>query len=203
MPYATDHIATTLKAAREAKGLSQRALSQAAGVPQGHISKIENVAVDLRLSSLIALARALDLELTLVPRKTVPAVQSVMRSSERVTGPAGEEARLALKELKRMQKAIANFVRAKPAPEELAQVQRQIRDLQHFAQHVAVPNPERLREANRALRAFLDDTRNLDAIRESRSSLSELRNALAHGSAHAPQTEIVRPAYSLDEDDHA
>jgi transcriptional regulator with XRE-family HTH domain len=160
MPYVTEHIATTLKAAREAKGLSQRALSQAAGVPQGHISKIENGAVDLRLSSLIALARALDLELTLVPRKTVPAVQSVVRRSERATGSAGEEARRALKELKRMQKAIANFVLAKPAPEELAQVQRQVRDLQHFAQHVAVPDPERLREANKALRAFPDDTRN-------------------------------------------
>lgn len=86
MSYATEHIATTLKAAREARGLSQRALSKTAGVPQGHISKIENGAVDLRLSSLIALARALDLELTLVPRKAVPAVQAVVRSSERTAG---------------------------------------------------------------------------------------------------------------------
>ena len=203
MPHATEHIATTLKTAREAQGLSQRALGRSAGVPQGHISNIEKGAVDLRLSSLIALARALDLELTLVPRRTVSAVQSVVRSSERVTGPGGEDARLALKELKRMQKALTNFSRAHPVPEELAQLQRQVRDLQHFARHFAVPDPEILRKANKALRAFLDDARNQDAIRESLSHLKELRNALAHGSAHAPQTETVRPAYSLDEDDHA
>lgn len=199
MPYVTEHIAHTLKAAREAKGQSQRALSRAAGVPQGHISKIENDAVDLRLSSLIALARALDLELTLVPRKAVPAVQSVVRSSERATGPGSEDARLALKELKRMQKALATFSRGNPVPEELAQLQRQIRDLQHLA----VPDPETLRAANKALRAFLDDTRNLGAVREALSQLKKLRSALAHGSVHASQTETVRPAYSLDQDDHA
>jgi hypothetical protein len=50
-------------------------------VPQGHISKIENGAVDLRVSSLVALARVLDLELTLVPRKSIPAVNSIVRST--------------------------------------------------------------------------------------------------------------------------
>ena len=75
MSYATEYIAETLKAAREAKGLSQRDLSSRAGVPQSHISKIESGVVDLRLSSLISLARVLDLELALVPRKIMPAVQ--------------------------------------------------------------------------------------------------------------------------------
>ena len=81
MNYATEHIASILKAARESKGLSQRALSAKSGVPQGHISKIENGAVDLRVSSLVALARVLDLELTFVPRMLVPAVQSIVRRS--------------------------------------------------------------------------------------------------------------------------
>ena len=81
MNYTTEHIARTLRKAREAKGLSQRELGRKAGVPQGHISKIENGAVDLRLSSLVALARALDLELALVPRKSLPAVKSLVRSS--------------------------------------------------------------------------------------------------------------------------
>lgn len=79
MSYATKHIATTLRAARESKGLSQRELSAKSGVPQGHISKIENGAVDLRLSSLVELARVLDLELALVPRKSLPAVKSILR----------------------------------------------------------------------------------------------------------------------------
>ena len=80
MSYVTDDIAKALKKARENKGLSQRALSTKAGVPQSHISKIESGAVDLRLSSLIELARALDLELALVPRQTLPAIQSIVRN---------------------------------------------------------------------------------------------------------------------------
>lgn len=82
MTYATEHIAQSLLQARKRKGLSQRELSLRAGVPQGHISKIENGAVDLRLSSLTALARVLDLELALVPRATVSAINSIVRSSE-------------------------------------------------------------------------------------------------------------------------
>ncbi len=81
MNYAAEHIARELRKAREEKGLSQRELARKAGVPQGHISKIENCAVDLRVSSLVALARALDLELALVPRKSLPAVKSLVRSS--------------------------------------------------------------------------------------------------------------------------
>ncbi len=80
MPYVTDDIARTLKEARRNKGLSQRALSQKTGVPQSHISKIESGAVDLRLTSLIELARALDLDLVLVPRHALPAVQSIVRT---------------------------------------------------------------------------------------------------------------------------
>lgn len=85
MGYTTEQIAAALKTAREAKGLSQRALSKLAGVPQSHISKIENGAVDLRLSSLVEITRALGLEVTLVPRKAVPAVQSIVRGSRLAT----------------------------------------------------------------------------------------------------------------------
>jgi transcriptional regulator with XRE-family HTH domain len=93
MTYATEHLADTLKNARRAKRLSQRALGKMAGVPQSHVSKIENGAVDLRASSLVELARALDLELMLVPRKTVSAVQSIIRGNAGRAFPADEPAR--------------------------------------------------------------------------------------------------------------
>lgn len=79
MAYLIDQISNSLKSARNAKGLSQRELSARSGVPQSHISKIESGAVDLRVSSLVELARTLDLELVLVPRKALPAVTAVMR----------------------------------------------------------------------------------------------------------------------------
>ena len=81
MGYATEDIVATLRTARRSKGLSQRELSAKSGVPQGHISKVENGAVDLRVSSLVALARILGLELMLVPRKSVSAVQSIARGA--------------------------------------------------------------------------------------------------------------------------
>ncbi len=80
MGYESDDIISALRAARQGQHLSQRDLSAKAGVPQSHISKIENGGSDIRLSSLIELARALELELVLVPRRLVPAVQGVLRS---------------------------------------------------------------------------------------------------------------------------
>jgi len=77
-------IAAALKSARQQRGLSQRALAAKAGVPQSHISRIENATVDLQTSSLIAIARALGLEVMLVPR----AATSAVRSMQAPGGPA-------------------------------------------------------------------------------------------------------------------
>ncbi|ABC21926.1 helix-turn-helix domain-containing protein [Rhodospirillum rubrum] len=81
MSYATDPIAKALKEAREAKAMSQRELSANTGVPQSHISKIERNGVDLRLSSLIALAHGVGLDLVLVPRQALPAVRVILQSA--------------------------------------------------------------------------------------------------------------------------
>lgn len=81
MNLGLEHLYDRLREARIAKQLSQRQLSKLAGVPQAHISKIENNQVDLRFSSLIALANALDLEVALVPRQAMPAVMSISRQA--------------------------------------------------------------------------------------------------------------------------
>jgi len=81
MLYSMEHIVRALKLARKQKGLSQKALGVKIGVPQSHISRIENGQVDLQASSLIQLARALDLELLLVPSKLVPAFQALQRGN--------------------------------------------------------------------------------------------------------------------------
>lgn len=77
--YETEYLAAELKAARKRKDLSQRELAARSGVPQSHISKIESGVVDIRLSSLVALARILEMELVLVPRKAASAVKSVIQ----------------------------------------------------------------------------------------------------------------------------
>lgn len=82
LSYVTEQILESLRQARVHKGFSQRELSARSGVPQSHISKIEGGGVDLRMSSLIALARVLDLELFVAPKKSVPAIKSIIRSSQ-------------------------------------------------------------------------------------------------------------------------
>ena len=200
MSYSTKHIASTLRTARESKGLSQRELSAKSGIPQGHISKIENGAVDLRVSSLVALARALDVELTLVPRKIVPAVQSIVRSSARSTLQDGEVARQSQRALARIQKTISSLPETASFAKEVTQLQRQVRELQRF--QLATPDIEALRAVNKAVKAFRNDTKNLGGIRQALPQLRELRNALVHSSVNVPQIASARPAYSLDVDDH-
>jgi transcriptional regulator with XRE-family HTH domain len=81
MSYTLEYITDALQIARKGKKLSQRALSAKINVPQSHISKIESGVVDLQTSSLIEIARALDLELMLIPRSLVPTVKSLSRGA--------------------------------------------------------------------------------------------------------------------------
>lgn len=200
MIYATEHIASALRAARESKGLSQRELSAKSGVPQGHISKIENGAVDLRTSSLVALARVLDLELLLVPRKAVSAVNSIVRSSTPNTPPDGRTTRQIRKELARLQNAISQLPDELLSKSELEQFQRQARELYNF--RLSLPDIEAIRETSKTVRAFIKNPENLNAIRQSFSQIQDLRNHIAQGRDNDSAVESIRPAYNLDEDDH-
>ncbi len=195
MGYATEYVAQTLKAARKRKGLSQRALSKLAGVPQSHISKIENGAVDLRLSSLVEIARALDLEVTLVPRKSVTAVQSIVRSGQSARNTAAAQS--ATKEFKQLQQSLNVAMHEHPAIKEIAQLQRQVQELQRF--HLPVRELDALREANKVVQVFKINTKSLDGVRAVLADLQNLRNSIVHS---MPPTEPVKPAYSLEDDDH-
>lgn len=78
----SDHLVEALRTARQRKKLSQRALADLAGLPQSHISKIEQGKVDLRLSSLTALARVLGLELFLAPPHILPSLSALSLRTE-------------------------------------------------------------------------------------------------------------------------
>ena len=71
-----------IKQARTQRGWSQRELGAAAGLPQSHISGIESGEVVPRYDTLLDLIRVLDLDLLVVPRSLVPAVQSLIRSQK-------------------------------------------------------------------------------------------------------------------------
>ncbi len=72
-------FAAQLKAARKKQKLSQRTLAEYVGLPQSHISNIENGKVDMRLSNVIEISRVLGLEPMLIPRRYMSAVKGLMQ----------------------------------------------------------------------------------------------------------------------------
>ena len=200
MNYAITDIIEKLKATREAKGLSQRKLSQLAGVPQAHISKIESGNVDLRVSSLIQLARALGLELILMPRKTLPAVDTFAQSIERSAKNLQANTSAMQKYLKRIETIATSLVRESPANKQLAQFQRQAKELQRLR----VPDSylETIRKTDKNLRAIQKHEKDLGTIGKSLFEFQKLRNSLVHELDKSTQFEVVKPAYSLEENDN-
>ena len=72
------HFLTLFRDSRLKQGLTQQGLAKRTGLPQGYISRIEAGDVDLKLSTFVALARALELEVMLVHRRTVTVVQGLI-----------------------------------------------------------------------------------------------------------------------------
>jgi transcriptional regulator with XRE-family HTH domain len=70
-----------IKRARAKRGWSQRELGAAVGLPQSHISGIESCAIVPRYDTLLEIVRVLDMDLLLVPRQLVPAVQSLIQAA--------------------------------------------------------------------------------------------------------------------------
>ena len=213
MSYATEDIIKTLKQAREAKGLSQRGLSARTGVPQSHISKIERGGTDIRLSSLIELARVLDLDLMLVPRKAVPAVDTVIRSTApTLATPHATEAARAFRDFERTLETVKTVRAAYPDLTALKQIQGSLQSLKtlqsagrDFGTSLADLRKsfeplqkqfEKIRSATGSMKALSPET--LRSLNHAADSLRQLRNQIAHG---MPPRTLPRPAYHLDEDD--
>ena len=70
-----------LREARLKRHLSQKELASKLGVRQRQISDLERAAMDPRLSTVENVARALDLELMLIPRHLITAVEGLHRAS--------------------------------------------------------------------------------------------------------------------------
>jgi len=76
-----------IKDARAKRGWGQRELGAQVGLQQPHISAIESGLVVPRFDTLLDLVRVLNMDLLLVPRALVPAVQSLIRAQQEPEGP--------------------------------------------------------------------------------------------------------------------
>lgn len=74
-----------LREARLNRQLSQQALARKLGLRQRQISDLERAAMDPRLSTIQNVGRALDLELMLIPRSLISAVEGLQRVSSNFT----------------------------------------------------------------------------------------------------------------------
>ncbi len=191
MTYATEDILRTLRKARAQAGLSQRDLSARIGVPQSHISKIESGATDLRLSSLVELARALDYELVLVPRALLPAVEAIVGNAS--SAPAGE-ARQRSAVLSRAQAAVAKLKRDHPDAPEIERLARALHELAHLRPGKA--DIDALRAVADGLGSLPRGPTALPAIERAARKVGELRSKTIDAVSEAP-----RAAYALDDED--
>ncbi len=64
--------------ARKQKQLTQDELGKRLGLPQSYISRLESGRLDIRLSSLVELARYLGFEVMFVPVSMTPTVQTLL-----------------------------------------------------------------------------------------------------------------------------
>lgn len=75
-------IIDALKNARRTKNLSQSELAIKLGIPQSHLSRIESNKVNPSLKSTIDIARMLDFELMLIPKKHYKSVEHLIKAMQ-------------------------------------------------------------------------------------------------------------------------
>jgi transcriptional regulator with XRE-family HTH domain len=205
----TQVLAQILQAARERKGLSQRALAAKLGVRQSYVSRIETASIDPKASSLTEIARALDLELVLLPRRLLPAVQALQRQDEpndsakfedsirdrlnrirhqlrTIEGLAGEP-----KALTFLDKVIEELIPLRFGALAGVQIQTLLEQIGNMLNQIRrTPHPSVDKQISKETLITIDRlARELRAI----------RNRLAHPAAEQPSRSV--PAYRLDTED--
>ncbi len=88
MSFSTD-IALWVRAARAARGLTQRDLAARSTIDQSHISRIEK-GLDARISTLSAVVNAMGGELMVIPSDLAPTVRALLNERYSQASPFAE-----------------------------------------------------------------------------------------------------------------
>jgi transcriptional regulator with XRE-family HTH domain len=181
-------IIEALREARQTAGLSQRALSNLAGLAQSHVSEIENGSKDPGLSKLIDIARALNLELVLVPRKMLPAVESLIHPADlQRRSPA-----YAIDVLDRAERLVKKQQVLYGPNTSLDRMREALRFLRHAP--VRPQDIEQIKMGAEQLRRHQASPQSAALVNNLAMQWMMMRNRLAHSVDEAP-----RPAFSLDD----
>lgn len=189
----TVEIARALREARQAAGMSQRALAALVNLPQSHISKIETGAVDAQISTIVEIARVLGFDLRLVPRQGLAAVDSLVRQFTPADALSSQARHLAQK----LESQAAPFDHVETSTRAraidalrsfglLALSSSEANELRHLLKRLDIAGAPSSAKMN---------------IEQSLRKLIEIRNRSVHGTARPVRD--AKPAYTLEEDDDA
>lgn len=201
--YAVKQLVQTLKDARVARGLSQRELAEQAGLGQNRLALIEAGGVDLRTSTLAQLARALDLELVLAPRRVLPAVQSLTGGQPRRWQETERHSvrGTPIRVLRHIQQHLAALERAYPSSEELAQAKSAAQALIERGSDLGVSTLQPLRRSVHWLAlARANEAQAKPRLAKVAAQLQELRQRLPATPRLEQAPQAQRAAYSLEDE---
>lgn len=190
MAYEPAEFVDNLKRARISKGMTQKDLEALSGIPQAHLSKIESGSVDLKLTSLVELARLLDLELMLVPRKFVPAVEAIVQGGYEPEGHSRS-----LREIRKLRSAIS--AAELPDSDVTLRLRRTLREFENL--RLSASDETELHKTLRQMQDLLKVRAPKTELANFTHSLQALRNRIVHKTDDLFSTP--RPAYTLDDED--
>jgi transcriptional regulator with XRE-family HTH domain len=193
MAYQSESLIAQAREVREASGVSQRALSERAGLTQSHISQIESGKMEPGLSSFVDLTRALDLEVMLVPKKLVPAVLGLVKTQAKpdMHIHAGQPNDKRFARAERLVKKLKHLYGSSADLDRIDDTLRFLRRVNLSDQQMQL-----VRELIARLERYQASAQAAPVVHDIAQNLQRLRNAIAHAAPSEP-----RPAYSLDDGD--
>lgn len=190
MAYQSESLIAQAREIREASGVSQRALSERAGLTQSHISQIEGGRLEPGLSSFIDMTRALDLELMLVPKKLVPAVLGLVKAQAtpdmHIHAGQPNDKRFA-----RAERLVKKMKHLYGSSADLDRIEDTLRFLRRG--NLSDQEMQLGRELIARLERYQASAQAAPIVHDIAQHLQRLRNSIAHAAPSEP-----RPAYSLD-----
>jgi hypothetical protein len=139
------------------------------------------------------MARALDLEIVLVPKKFLPAVQGVLRQTP-VEQSSPQEGEAALREIARGERLVIKLKQLHGSSADLDRIADALRFLRQVP--LRKPDIQTVTNATNKLRRFQASPQSEDVVASIAADLQQLRNRLAHRPSETP-----RSAYAIDDED--
>ncbi|UPJ31843.1 helix-turn-helix transcriptional regulator [Bradyrhizobium sp. CW1] len=189
MSYPSEELVRTVQAKRTQERISQRALAVRSGLTQAHISQIETGRVEPGLSSFIQMVRALDLEVVLVPKKLLPAVEGILRSNLNEFSLEEGPSNLFVK----AERIVSGQRKRHGSSAALDHIAEYLRFLKQV--HLSKTDLNLVQDVVDTLRGYRAEPIPNPVLENSAGVLQGLRNRIAH------PVEAPRPAYALDEED--